>query len=186
MTMEMKVVTDADFGKISRKIWELLRRVKEGTLNPRTVDLQLQQIIEGVTKESLDVEIKEIHNRANENFRIHPNGGGRLIDNADVDEEAYIGPNAIVAGDVWIRSGKVRIEDHAIVKGDMVIADKVCISGSAVVLGNLLLSDSVRIEEEALVVGVRSGAILGKDLIICGRSGKPLTLEGFYNGGFMK
>jgi len=52
-----KTVADEEIGKIAVKQWELLRRVKEGTLNPEEVSQWLQWIIEG---KEIKKEIKEI------------------------------------------------------------------------------------------------------------------------------
>lgn len=45
---KVKFVADDEIGKISIKYWELIRRVKEGTLTSKYMLDKLQQIIEGI------------------------------------------------------------------------------------------------------------------------------------------
>lgn len=181
MTKE-RFVSDEEFGKVSKKTWELERRVKEGTLNVDEVLQELQRII----KRNPEINLEKIREMSEKNYRIHPNGRGRLIGNAHVNDGAYIGPDAVVGGNVWIRSDEVRIEDDSIVYGDITIDGEVRISKSAQVFGKLWLLDSVQIEGKMSIVGTRSGAMLTGKLFIGGASEKVLSLEGFYKDGIIK
>jgi len=155
MTKE-KFVSDEEFGKFSKKT------------------------IEG----NPEINPEKIREMALKNYRIHPNGGGRLIGNAHADPGAYIDKDAIVGGHVWIRDPDVRIECGAIVYGDMAIDGKVKIS-KAHVFGKLWLMDEVKIDGEISVIGIRSGAMLTGKLYIGGASEKFLSLEGFYKDGII-
>jgi hypothetical protein len=44
--MSKHIVADDEFGKVSRKMWEISRRVLEGTLNLKLVLLHLQKVID--------------------------------------------------------------------------------------------------------------------------------------------
>lgn len=180
MTKE-RFVSDEEFGKVSKKIWELERRVKEGTLDVNEILQKLQRIIE----RNPEINLEKIREMALRDYRIHPNGGGRLIGDAHADPGAYIDKDAIVGGKVWIRSPDVRIECGAIVDGDMAIDGKVKIS-KAHVFGNLWLMDSVQIDGNVSVIGIRDGAMLTGKLYIGGASEKVFSLEGFYKDGIIK
>lgn len=54
---ERRPVTDGEIGRVAIRQWELLRRVKEGTLNPEEVSQGFQRIIEG---KEIEKEIREI------------------------------------------------------------------------------------------------------------------------------
>jgi hypothetical protein len=47
MTKEKIIVTDEQFGVVSKRLWEIQRRFKEGTLPFNYLDKALQQVVEG-------------------------------------------------------------------------------------------------------------------------------------------
>ena len=54
--MTKHIVADGTLGQLSRKQWEIQRRVLEGTLNVQEVCTKLQRIIEGAPTSTFDVE----------------------------------------------------------------------------------------------------------------------------------
>lgn len=172
-------VTDETIGKVSNKLWELLRRLKQRTLDAEFVLRELQRIIEGIP----EISPEEIRNRADKCSKRHPNGGGRVMYGAYADPNAYIGPDAIVGGDVMMRSGEnVRIEGKSIVYGNITIEKNFTIKDSAVLFGHVWVLGPVEISGDVWVIG-KSGVMLSDGLVIHG--GGSIVLKGHYKGGRM-
>lgn len=177
MTKE-RFVSDEDIGKISKKMWELHRRVREGTLDIRYAEKVLQRLIEG----ALEIDPEKIRKQAKKCSHRHPNGGGRILGSAHADPEAFIGENAIIGGDVWIRSKNVRIEDNVIVYGRITMDGSVRVSKSAIVFGHAWLMDNVHITEE-VCIGGRDNAMFSGKLVIRGNGMD--ALKGAFSDGMM-
>ncbi|ADG73935.1 cellulose-binding family II [Cellulomonas flavigena DSM 20109] len=74
----------------------------------------------------------------------HPNGGGWVADDADVDPAAYVAAGAVVRGDATVGPG-VRLEGRAWVEagaeltGDVVVRDAAVVRGTARLTGHVLV-----------------------------------------------
>lgn len=80
----------------------------------------------------------------------HPNGGGWVGPDAQVDATAYVGPYArVVSGSV---RGQARIEDHAVVLGGTV-QDHAVAAGLSVIRGNTVLKDHARTDTSFMGIG---------------------------------
>ncbi|MFC1601089.1 SUMF1/EgtB/PvdO family nonheme iron enzyme [Candidatus Sumerlaeota bacterium] len=75
----------------------------------------------------------------------HKNGGGWVSHNAQVDETAYVGPNAMALDYAQVRDN-ASIEDFAVVSGEGVtIRDNAKVFGKAIVCGNADVSGYARV-----------------------------------------
>ena len=63
-------------------------------------------------------------------WKRHPNGGGWVHKNANVDVSAYVGEDAGVSGDAYV-SGDAWVYGHAQVYGDARVSGNAQVSGSA-------------------------------------------------------
>jgi len=173
-----RFVSDEEKGRISDKTWELQRRIREGTLDIGYAEKELQRLIEGAP----EIDPEEIRKQASRCSHRHPNGGGLIMGNAHADPGAFIGKDAIIGADVWIRSKDVRIEDSAIVYGRITIDGSVRISKSATVFGRIWLMENVHITEEVRIGG-RDNAMFSGNLLIRGNG--TASLKGSFTGGVM-
>jgi len=87
-----------------------------------------------------------------ETYSLHPNGGGMVSSNAQVDASVYVGPNAKVLGSAKI-TGNVKIMDYAVVQDNATISDNAVISGYAVIAENAVISGNARVDDTAMVMG---------------------------------
>lgn len=77
---------------------------------------------------------------------------GKVMDNASVHHDAYVGPSATVRENAWV-CDDARIEDRATVQGNAEIHGAAVIMGDAVVKGNALVSGSVIVGGQAHIGG---------------------------------
>jgi len=80
----------------------------------------------------------------------HSNGGGFVAESAEVDDKAYVGPNARVLGDSKVMDN-ARVEDYAVVRGSTV-KNNAIISGHALVKGSTV-KDNARVRDRGRVYG---------------------------------
>ena len=71
-------------------------------------------------------------------YKIHPNGKGRVYDSAKVDASSYIGENAQV-------SGNAQVYGNAQVSGDAQVYGNAQVSGNARVSGDALVSGDAKV-----------------------------------------
>ena len=93
--------------------------------------------------------------------RRHANGGGWVVDTAEVAPTAYVGPDAMVLGRAKVLDRAI-VEDYAIVTDDAVVSGHARISGQAIVKGAARAGGYSRVwhvlTQEATVVPKRLGA----------------------------
>lgn len=87
-----------------------------------------------------------------ETYNAHPNGGGLVSSNAQVDTSVYVGPNAMVLGASKV-TGNVKILDYAVVQDNATVSDNAVISGYAIVAENAVVSGNARVDDTAMVMG---------------------------------
>lgn len=80
----------------------------------------------------------------------HPNGGGWVADDADVDPAAHVAAGAVVRGAAVVGPG-VRIEDRAWVEAGAELTGDVVVRDAAVVRGTARLSGAVVVGGDAVV-----------------------------------
>jgi NDP-sugar pyrophosphorylase family protein len=134
-------------------------------------------------------------------YHHHPNGGGVVANTAQVDESAFVGPDARVY-DYAIVKNRARVLDSAVVSGRVIIDGPVVISGRSVIESsarvrgnaqviNSKVSDEAVVEDDAMVVDSNLGGnvIARKMMVVKGpativrRSDGHCFLMAFDRGG---
>lgn len=87
-----------------------------------------------------------------EKFRIHPNGGGLIGENALVDDSVYVGPLAMVKDYAVVRE-LARIEDEAVISGTALVYNSARIYGKAQVSGSARINGNSSVSGDAKVYG---------------------------------
>lgn len=117
----------------------------------------------------------------------NPTIEGKVMDNVSVNHDAYVGPNAVVKGNAYVRDG-ARIEGNAVVDGNAEIHDAATIKGNAVVDGNARVGGNFIVGGHAHVGGEASlsgeGSVGGfadinsddDYVVIHGLTPRPLTV----------
>lgn len=101
----------------------------------------------------------EMHVRvADQQYRIHDNGGGLVSLTATVAPSVYVAEGAMIK-DHAVVVGTVRLFDRSVIEGRAMVADMCtlrdnsCIGGDAVVRGQVTLAHHARIDGDARVNG---------------------------------
>jgi carbonic anhydrase/acetyltransferase-like protein (isoleucine patch superfamily) len=132
----------------------------------------------------------------------HANGGGWKSTGAQVDDTAYIGPNARVLGTAQVRNN-ARIEDYAVVQNSADIFDNAVISGHALIMNDAEVRGNAKIRDWAIVSGnstliqgnaivaqhARAQGLIDNDAIVKGvailQGGTDLSGDAVIDGDYM-
>lgn len=109
-------------------------------------------------------------------YTIHPNGGGKIYNNATVEDSVYVGCNARISGKARI-FGNARISGNAIIYGNAVISGNARIFGDAEIFGKARISGDAVIYGDAEIYG--NARISGRVVSI---SGEVWTITNCWNG----